>query len=294
MKEQLQQALMAVKEGHEEQARSILAQLLKEDPENVAGWVLLSKLAQTEVQKVAFLRKVLALDPDNEYAVSEMAALEADVVEPSEPMVAEPEATVAEAEPAAAPEPKAVEAELEQAPEAALPPPPEEMAGEETPVAAPETELPARQAEEAQETQLTERPEQMPVSEEPLDYEAQADADTLPPWLADEEAVEEPAAPETERVEEELPPPAELPDWLEEEPEEAWAGEQIAEDEAATEPVDTTEPAETDETVTPAKVPARADRMDATPGANSGVIVGLGILLVVIFLILVYVVVSIL
>jgi hypothetical protein len=73
MREKLQEAVLAAKGGDEEKARLLLAQYLREEPDYVPGWVLLSKLATSEVQKVAFLRKVLSLDPDHKYALEEMA-----------------------------------------------------------------------------------------------------------------------------------------------------------------------------------------------------------------------------
>ena len=110
MREKLQEALLAAKGGEEEKARLLLAQYLREEPDYVPGWVLLSKLATSDVQKVAFLRKVLSLDPDHKYALEEMGrltgatppeisqqmAVEAGQVEPEEQAAAQMEMDVVE------------------------------------------------------------------------------------------------------------------------------------------------------------------------------------------------------
>lgn len=307
MREQLQQALVAVKNGQEEQARSILAQLLKEQPNNVAGWILLSKLAQTDVQKAAFLRKVLELDPENEYAAFEMALLAGEAEEgPSEPVLVgteEEEEGIEEAEvpvPAhaaleaeGAPEESVAEgAELKPTPEAELPPPAEEP-GEEATVAAPATELPSRQPEEEPEEEGGAAPKALPVSEEPLDYAAQAEGDTLPPWLADDEAVLESMMAGDVGREQETPPPADIPDWLQELPEQGWAGEEDTATPAVPERA-LVAPAGRKEAREKTRSRVRAASMSApvTEGTSSAVMLGLGILLVIIFLLLVYVVLS--
>lgn len=303
MKEELQQALMAVKHGQEERARSILAQLLKEQPDNVAGWILLSKLAQTEVQKVAFLRKVLELDPDNEYAMVEMGVLEGDEEEgeeATEPVLVEVEkeetstelSAAATGDMAARPEPIPEGDGLERSPEEALPP--AEKPAAETTVAAPATELPAQQVEEAEETELEvpPTPRSLPVSESPLDYGAQAEGDTLPPWLSEDEAILEQMAAEQREGEEETPPPADVPEWLQEEPEEEWAGEEVATVQATPEAdvVRATDEREAGDAIAKKRAPATVAK--ATSGLSSAVLIGLGVLMVVIFLLLVYVVLS--
>ena len=68
MKEELRQALMAIKERDEETARLILSRLLQDDPDNIRAWILLGKMAHNDTQRTAFLNKVLQLDPNNIYA----------------------------------------------------------------------------------------------------------------------------------------------------------------------------------------------------------------------------------
>lgn len=282
MKDQLKQALAAVKNGEEVRARAIVAGLLKEQPENVAGWVLLSKLAENEVQKAAFLHKVIALDPDNEYAAVELSLLEGEeeAVERTEPVVAEAEAE--DGEPVAAPA-RGPEETTQAAAEAEVTAP-----AEEAPVAVPATKLPMRELdaeEDAEEAEELKTPPTPPVSEEPFAYDAQAEGETLPPWLADEEAVLASTA-ATEPAPEETAPPADLPEWLQEQPEEQWPGEVEGEVSAGISDMDT-EPMEQRAEATAAKKPAT--RLETkSEESMSWVAIGLGILLILIFLAFVY------
>ncbi len=68
MDQELRDALLAAKAGDEGRARLMLAEYLRREPESVAAWVLLSRLAPSNVQRAAFLRKVLELDPNHAYA----------------------------------------------------------------------------------------------------------------------------------------------------------------------------------------------------------------------------------
>lgn len=216
MKEELQQAFTAIKSGHPDQARVLLAQMLKDDPEYVPGWVLLSKLAPNNRQKAAFLEKILALDPDHAYARQQMEALGAGVTSP-------PQAELAGIELE-----EAFEAELGAPEEAPVVAPPEvhvydvEAVAEEEAVAPEEFDTEFEAAEAAfeppePETAAAEARQRMPVSQEPYDFDAQAAADTLPPWLAEEEellAAE--AGGDGSGEAERMPPEPELPDWLKE------------------------------------------------------------------------------
>ena len=150
------------------------------------GWVLLSKLAPNNLQKALFCRKSWPLipimpTPANRWMRWEpgAAAPEPDVDPDLEeelsafeetPVVAPPQIQVYDVEPTAEeemPEPAWEEFEAEEAPEAA------EAAFEPL-----ETET----------TAAADRP-QMPISEDPYDFDAQAAGETLPPWLAEDEAL---------------------------------------------------------------------------------------------------------
>ena len=213
MKEELQQAFAAIKSGREDQARVLLAQMLKDDPEYVPGWVLLSKLAPNNLQKAAFLEKILALDPDHAYARQQMEALGAGVAAAPEPEVdladLEEELSAFEETPVVAP-PQIQVYDVEPTAEEEMPEPAwEEFEAEEAPEAAFEPAEPEAAAEEAR--------LQMPISEDPNDFDAQAAAESLPPWLAEDEALLAAEAGGDEPGEaERMPPEPELPDWLKE------------------------------------------------------------------------------
>lgn len=288
MKDQLKEALVAVKNGEDVRARVIVAGLLKEQPDNVAGWVLLSKLAENEVQKTAFLHKVIALDPYNEYAAAELSQLEGkeEVVEPTEPVLAEVEAEGNGL--ATAPPVSPGKTTVEEAPEGEV-----NLRTGEAGLAAPTTELPARELEieGVEETEEVETPPTPPpFSEEPVNDDVQEEAEALPPWLADEESAEASTATAAVSIEE-TAPPADLPDWLQEEPEEEWAGDGEGEMIAESAPVPKERVTQRPE-VTRIEKPA----VVATKGESSvsWVAISLGILLILIFLALIYAVLTLL
>lgn len=192
MNEVLRDALEAAKSGNQDKARVMLAEHLRRDPDNVPAWVLLSKLAKSPVQKAAFLRKILDIDPDHAYArqaLEELGQAPAPVVN-------------------AGAQPPAEEAPEEE--------PSEQPAAQEP---APEPVLPEEYAEDEEIVEPLE--DEWPVSESVADYDAQATGETLPPWMpADETIIDrepaeragEPAVSEPAQVEEE-----EYPEWLRDE-----------------------------------------------------------------------------
>lgn len=212
MKEELQQAFAAIKSGHEDQARVLLAQMLKDDPEYVPGWVLLSKLAPNNLQKAAFLEKILILDPNHAYARQEMEKLGAGVAAAPESWGAGIEAE------------EGLEGALSEVGEAPVVAPPEVRVYDVGAIveegAAPEAfaaEEATFEPAEAEPVDTEARPH-LPISEEPYDFDAQAAAETLPPWLAeDEELLAAEAGGEGPGEAERMPPEPELPDWLKEE-----------------------------------------------------------------------------
>lgn len=290
MKEELEQAFAAIKNGEEEQARVLLARMLKDDPEYVAGWVLLSKLAPNRIQKAAFLDKILALDPAHIYARQEMEALEAGVsampeVERTGDLESEiVAAEVAEADVlAGAAEPAAVE------PAQVV----EELVARDDFPSAEEAEQGAEFVEEEWQPEQDEVWEdstavgeetRMPISADPLDYEAQATGDTLPPWLADDEAllIDELAGDEI-GDEGRMPPEPDMPDWLTEEPTAGWQAEE--------KPVGGAVRLKDE-----APVPARerrvttSERLPTTPaaGAPPWLLPALAVALVIVFILLIY------
>lgn len=76
MNEQLQQARQAMESGNRAQAQIVLAKLLKPEPNNGEAWFLLSEMGVSDEQRLAFLRRVLALNPNHARAQQKLADLE--------------------------------------------------------------------------------------------------------------------------------------------------------------------------------------------------------------------------
>jgi hypothetical protein len=240
MKEELEQAFAAIKNGEEEQARVLLARMLKDDPDDIPGWVLLSKLAPNNMQKAAFLDKILSLDPGHIYARQEMEALQAGVTREVVAEVAgEPVTEEVAIEAAALDAPvttldevppdtstpileEALQLDDEELPEAAAAEPYVSSALDIGEFEAAGEELLDEAAEAAAEPHIA-------ISDDPFDYEAQAAGDTLPPWLAEDEALLVEERPGDEAGDAgRMPPEPELPDWLQEEPAPGWHADQPA------------------------------------------------------------------
>lgn len=75
MNQHLKQAIAAARAGKEPQAKVLLARVIKDEPENVNAWFLLSTLADTEEQKIQHLEKVLGLQPEHPTARQQLAEL---------------------------------------------------------------------------------------------------------------------------------------------------------------------------------------------------------------------------
>ena len=95
MNEKLQQAIAATRNGQTKEAQLLLTQILKEDPNQTHAWFLLSHLVDEKQKKIAYLHKVLALDPDHDKARQMLARLEGAKAKPAavemETAVAPPE-----------------------------------------------------------------------------------------------------------------------------------------------------------------------------------------------------------
>ena len=241
--EELQKAAQAIAAGNKAEANLLLARVIKADPNNVEAWILLSESAATPQQAETFLKRALLVDPDNEAARARLAAHQ------GVPAATTPAEPVIQAESSAPPEAPAGEA----APIAPAPPAEAEVPAEaEAAEIQPETE--ADSAEEAAAAIPV-----MPVSQDPFDFEAQAEAKTLPPWLVGEEmylassesAADAAAEPSTQ-------PEVEVPDWLKEEPSETWLAENQAEEQGKvlSQAGDGTPPAEVTKKQPPGPAPA--------------------------------------
>jgi len=91
MNEKLQQAIAATRNGQVQEAQILLTQVLKDDPNEAQAWFLLSNLVDSEQKKIAYLGKVLALNPEHEMAQKMLLRLRGADVSAEETAVAEQE-----------------------------------------------------------------------------------------------------------------------------------------------------------------------------------------------------------
>ncbi len=111
----LRAAMVAARAGQKKEAQFLLTQLLQANPQDANAWFLLSHLVDSEQKQIAYLEKVVALDPGHQKAAEQLAELTGMVSEPAvaEPMAVQPAAvepeTVMTAAPELAIEPSAVD-----------------------------------------------------------------------------------------------------------------------------------------------------------------------------------------
>ncbi|MBK8987718.1 MAG: hypothetical protein IPM39_16865 [Chloroflexi bacterium] len=91
MNYKLQQAIQAARIGENKKAQYLLTQTLQENPEETQAWYLLSLLVPSEEKQIAYLNKVLALEPGHEKAQEKLAALTTAVSPPFPPSSADPD-----------------------------------------------------------------------------------------------------------------------------------------------------------------------------------------------------------
>lgn len=75
MNQLLQEAITATRSGNKKEAQLLLAKNLKENPEDVHSWYLLSMLVDSKEKQAVYLGKTLALDPTHEKAQTRLTAL---------------------------------------------------------------------------------------------------------------------------------------------------------------------------------------------------------------------------
>ncbi len=124
MDSRLQEAIDAARTGETRTAQQLLTDVLKDDPEQIQAWFLLSHLVDSPQKQQAYLGKVLALEPTHEQARQRLALLRsgqtggAVQAPPSQPAVKVAKAdldVVVQAEGDTLPEWMAEDAELVQA-----------------------------------------------------------------------------------------------------------------------------------------------------------------------------------
>jgi tetratricopeptide (TPR) repeat protein len=84
--ELLQRGIAAARAGENDMARQLIARAIQMDPANEQAWLWLGSVAQSDEERIRILQQVLAINPENEYAIKGLQALgalpEAEPVEP--------------------------------------------------------------------------------------------------------------------------------------------------------------------------------------------------------------------
>jgi len=70
------QAYTAVQNGDRAFARRLLAQLLKQEPDHLNGWLLASYAMKTRAEAIRCLERGLEIDPENAHAKKRLAKLQ--------------------------------------------------------------------------------------------------------------------------------------------------------------------------------------------------------------------------
>ena len=83
----LEQAVALIRAGNIAEARTILIEVLKQNPRNDYAWLCMT-LCVTEVEQKRYcFQKVLKINPQNQHAIAGLARLNKPVVSPAQPQV---------------------------------------------------------------------------------------------------------------------------------------------------------------------------------------------------------------
>ncbi len=83
----LEQAVTLIRAGNIAQARTILIEVLKQNPRNDYAWLCMT-LCVTEVEQKRYcFQKVLKINPQNQHAIAGLARLNNPVISPAQPQV---------------------------------------------------------------------------------------------------------------------------------------------------------------------------------------------------------------
>jgi hypothetical protein len=203
MNVQLQKAVTAMRAGKKEEARLLLEELAASDPHNVHVLFLLSGLVRTRDEQMALVARVLEIDAGHVGAQKRWEQLQprTAAAKAAAAVASEPAEGATQAAPTEMQLPSATRMGMEE-PSGQRQAPPEPA----PPLAAPDKE-PA-----------------LPVSDKLDDFMAQAEADTVPPWLARPEAAAASLLAGTAKIPQLdlVDKSDDLPDWLQEEPAQQW------------------------------------------------------------------------
>lgn len=81
--ETLQKGIRAARRGKKEAARQLLAQVVEADPNHEEAWMWLARVVDDPQQKAACLQRVVDINPDNQWAAEQLAAVQAPSPEPT-------------------------------------------------------------------------------------------------------------------------------------------------------------------------------------------------------------------
>jgi Tfp pilus assembly protein PilF len=83
----LEQAVALIRAGNIAEARTILIEVLKQNPRNDYAWLCMT-LCVTEVEQKRYcFQKVLKINPQNQHAIAGLARLNNPVISPAQPQV---------------------------------------------------------------------------------------------------------------------------------------------------------------------------------------------------------------
>lgn len=71
----LQRGIAAARAGQADEARRLLAQAIQQNPRSETAWLWMSSVVQTDDQRIHCLRQVIALNPNNDFALKGLRAL---------------------------------------------------------------------------------------------------------------------------------------------------------------------------------------------------------------------------
>jgi hypothetical protein len=77
LEEALQKGIRAARRGRKEPAQQLLNQVVQADPNNEEAWLWLSRVVDDPLQRAECLQRVLAINPDNQWAAEQLAELQA-------------------------------------------------------------------------------------------------------------------------------------------------------------------------------------------------------------------------
>lgn len=86
IQEALQKGIRAARRDAKEPARRLLGYVVQQDPDNEEAWLWLARVVETPAQRVDCLQRVLAINPENQWAAQQLTELQSTPAEPAAPV----------------------------------------------------------------------------------------------------------------------------------------------------------------------------------------------------------------